>query len=95
MPKYLAVHPVGKEVTAEAVTPLGRAVKAQATTDAYWVRSIYARDEGKLYCEFDAKDADAVRQVVDKANATLPEAARVPTEGIYKIDMMVNSEDFR
>ena len=89
MAKYLLVHPVGKEVTLEAATPVAKAVKAHSTVDAYWVRSWYAREEGKLYFEWDAKDAESVRQVAAKA---VPD---FPVEGVYKLEMMVDSEDFR
>jgi len=92
MAKYLAVHPVGKEFTAEAGTPFAKAAKANHTIDAYWIRSWYSQEEGKLYCEYDAKDAESIRQVLSKAAKVTGE---LPTEGIYKIDLMVNSEDFR
>ena len=89
MAKFLVVHPVGKELTLETGTPVGKAVKASSTVDAYWVRSWYAREEGKFYCEWNAKDAESVRQVMTKA------APDFPTEGVYKMEMMVTSEDFR
>jgi len=92
MAKYLVVHPVGKELTVEAATPFAKAVKANHTVDAYWIRSRYAREEGKLYCEFDAKDVESIRQVLAKATKV---AGELPTEGIYKIELMVDSEDFR
>jgi len=92
MAKYLVAHPVGKELTAEAVTPFAKAVKANHTVDAYWIGSRYAREKGKLYCEFDAKDIESIRQVLAKAAKV---AGELPTEGIYKIELMVNSEDFR
>ena len=92
MAKFLVVHPVGKEATAEAATPFVKALKANHTVDAYWIRSWYAREEGKIYCEFDAKDAESIRQVLAKANKV---AGELPTEGIYKLELMVNSEDFR
>jgi len=92
MAKFLVVHPVGKEATAEASTPFVKALKANHTVDAYWIRSWYAREEGKIYCEFDAKNAESIRQVLDKANKI---AGELPTEGIYKLELMVNSEDFR
>ena len=62
MAKFLVVHPVGKELTVEAATPFAKAVKANHTVDAYWIGTRYAREEGKLYCEFDAKDAESIRQ---------------------------------
>jgi len=92
MAKYLVVHPVGKELTVEAATPFAQAVKENHTVDAYWIGSRYAREEGKLYCEWDAKDVESIRQVLTKAAKV---AGELPTEGIYKIELMVNSEDFR
>ena len=92
MAKYLAVHPVGKKFTAESGTPFAKAAKANHTVDAYWIRSWYSQEEGKLYCEYDAKDVESIRQVLRKAAKV---AGELPTEGIYKIDLMVNSEDFR
>lgn len=88
MAKFLVVHPLGKELTLESGTPIGKVVKANLNTDAYWVRSWYAREEGKFYCEWDAKDAESIRQVL-KATPELP------TEGVYKLELMVQSEDFR
>lgn len=92
MAKYLVVHPVGKELTAEAATPFAKAAKANHTVDAYWTGTRYAREEGKLYCKWDAKDAESIRQVLAKANKV---AGELPTEGIYKLELVVSSEDFR
>jgi hypothetical protein len=89
MAKFLVVHPVGKEATLEALTPAGIALKAIVTVDAYWVRSWYAREEGNAYCEWDAKDAASVRKVLTKA------APELPLKGIYELELMSNSEDFR
>ena len=93
MAKFLVVHPVGKEVTLEASTPVGQAAKANSTVDAYWVKSWYAREEGKLYCEWDAKDAESIRQVLKKAVEDL--GGEFPIEGIYKLEFLVSSENFR
>ena len=86
MPKFLVVHPVGKELTLEASEPIGRKAKAQLTTDAYWIKGWYAREEGKLYCEWEAKDAESIRQVL---------VEEVPTEGIYEIAFFKDAEDYR
>jgi hypothetical protein len=90
MAKFLVVHPVGKELTLEVTAPIAKAIKANLTVDAYWTQSKYVREEGKLYCEWDAKDAQSIQKVIDKA------APGFPTE-IYKLDnaFMVQSEDFR
>ena len=76
-------------MTLEAGAPMAKAIKAHSTADAYWVGSVYLREEGKMYCEWDAKDAQAISQVLAKA------APELPTEGIYQIDMKLDSEDFR
>ena len=89
MAKFLVSHPVGKEQTLEAVTPAAKRLKAALTVDAYWIRSWYAREEGKIYCAWDAKDAESVRQALAIG------APEFPIEGIYELEMMVNSEDFR
>ena len=89
MAKFLVIHPVGTEMTLESGTPIAQAIKANLTTDAYWIRSVYAREEGKLYCEWDAKDAESIHQVLNKSTPELP------TEGVYRLDLIVNSEDFR
>ena len=89
MAKFLVIHPVGTEMTLESGTPVAQAIKANLTVDAYWIRSVYAREEGKLYCEWNAKDAESIRQVLAKATPDLP------TEGVYRLDLIVYSEDFR
>ena len=69
MGKFLAVHTVGGGMAPDAAEPVGRAVKANCTADAYWIRSWYTPDDGKFYCEWDAKDAESVRKVFAAAVA--------------------------
>jgi len=90
MAKYLVIHPIGKEMTPELAAPVAKAIKANHTVDAYWIKSMYVRDEGKLYCEWDAKDSDSIQKVIDKAAPGFP-------SDIYKLDeeFMINSESFR
>jgi len=87
--KFLVVHPVGTQLTLESGAPIGKAIKAGLTVDAYWTKSNYAREIGKLYCQWDAKDAASILQVLAD---TVPD---LPTEGPYELDLIVNSEDFR
>jgi hypothetical protein len=89
MARYLVVHPLGKEVTLEATAPMSRALKAALTADAYWIKSQYAQEEGKVYCEWDAKDPASIQAVLDKV------APDLPTEGIYEITIALYSEDYR
>jgi hypothetical protein len=93
MGKFLVVHPVGADMDMEGATPLAKAIKAKCTADAYWVRSWYVPEEGKLYCEWDAKDADAVNQVMAQAATLVPQVP--PVEGVYAIAGTVTGEDYR
>jgi hypothetical protein len=89
MATFLAIHPVGSEMTVEAGTPMAQSIKARLTPDAYWIRSYYAPEAGALYCLWDAKDAQAIVEVLTKA------APQLPTEGPYRIEMYLHSEDLR
>ncbi|MGC9350320.1 MAG: nickel-binding protein [Anaerolineae bacterium] len=89
MTKFLAIHRVGGDMTLEAGTPIAQSIKAHLTADAYWLRSYYAPEAGALYCVWDAKDAEAISQVLADA------APDLPTEGPYEITMYIHSEDFR
>jgi hypothetical protein len=89
MTKYLVIHPVGKELTLETGAPIGKAIKDGLTADAYWTKSEYVREQGKLYCHWDAKDVESIRQVLAK---TAPD---LPTEGPFEIELTVQSEDYR
>ena len=90
MPKFLAVHILPSPATAEEVTPLGKKAKTLCTADAYWVSSwSQLNDKGKIVkilCEWNGKDLDAVKKVVEKTG--------IPTEGVYPM-MKSDSEDFR
>ena len=89
MAKYLVVHPVGSELTLEAGGPIASSIKAHLTADAYWRRSLYVPETGALYCIWDGTDAEAIRQVLDKA------APGFPSEGPYLIELDIHSENFR
>ena len=92
MGKFVAVHPVGPGMDMEAAGAVGRAVKANCTADAYWVRSWYLPEEGKFYCEWDARDVEAIGGVLAAAAA---QGATIPLEGIYAVAAAVTGEDFR
>ena len=89
MAKFFVIHPVGSDMTLESGTPIAQSIKAHHTTDAYWLRSYYAPESGALYCVWDATDAGAINQVLAEA------APELPTQGPYKIEMYIHSEDFR
>ncbi|MBY9000636.1 MAG: hypothetical protein KGD64_06965 [Candidatus Heimdallarchaeota archaeon] len=91
MSKYLAIHPFPEPASVEVMTPIGQAVKAHTSTDAYWVKSwAILNEQGlvkKILCQWDAKDIDSIKTIIDK----IP---NLPTEGIYPLSIY-QSEDFR
>ena len=89
MAKYSIIHNVGKDLTLELGLPFAKEVKKVHTVDAYWIRSYYLREEGKLHCEWDAKDIDSIRQVISKV------APELANDEIYEMEFTVNSEDYR
>lgn len=64
MAKFLAIPTLPVPVTPEEAAFIGKAVKGNVTVDAYWVSSwAQLNDEGnivRIYCEWNAKSADAV-----------------------------------
>jgi len=91
MPKFLAIHPFPEPATVEAVTPIGQGVKALCNADAYWVKSWAILNEKgdfkQIFCQWDAKNVDAIKAILDK----IPQLA---TEGIYPLGIL-QAEDFR
>jgi len=82
MGKFLAIHTFPSPTTPEGGAPLAKAVKAASSSDAYWIGS-YAQlnEQGKitkLFCEWDAKDAQSIRKALDR----IP---NLPTDGIWPI----------
>ena len=89
MSKFLVIHPVGSEMTLESGTPIAKSIKSHMTADAYWRRSYYVPDKGALFCIWDASSEEAILDILKKS------APDLPTEGPYKIEMDIHSEDFR
>jgi len=94
MPKFLVVHSVPRkaleqmaEIPPEKNKMIIDARKA-CNFDAYWVKSWVVLDHEKLYCEWNAKDAESIRKVWDE---------NVKGIGIDSIAEMqvVEAEDYR
>jgi len=90
MPKFLVIHPIPNPVTTAEAAPVAKAAKANSTVDAYWIQSwAQLNHEGKIVkimCQWNATNAEAVREVLKKVPA--------PSEGPYPM-VVVDSEDFR
>jgi hypothetical protein len=92
MAKFLLVHPLEGPFDPEVGTPMAKAVKACCNADAYWIRSSIVPGASKMYCEWEAKDSQAVLDAVAAAARITPQ---LPVEGIYEIAMQVSGEEFR
>ena len=91
MGKFLAVHTLPSPMTPEEAAPIGKATKANASADAYWVGAwLQMNDQGKatkIFCEWDAKDAESIRKVFAK----IPQ---LPVDGLYPMGK-VDAETYR
>ena len=73
MAKFMVIHEAPalalKEFLATAVgqNALAIGMRQLNTFDAYWVRAWAVPGQEKLYCEWNAKDAESIRRVFDKA----------------------------
>lgn len=94
MPKFIVVHSVPKdalkkmfEITPEQNKMIINLRKA-CNYDAYWIKTWAVLDHEKLYCEWNAKDAESIRKIWDE---------NVKGIGIDSIAEMqvVEGEDFR
>jgi hypothetical protein len=92
MARFLVEHPLAGPFDPEAATPMAKAVKASCSADAYWIRSSIAPAASKMYCEWEAKDSQAVLDTLAAAERITPQ---LPVAGIYEIAMQISGEDFR
>jgi len=92
MPKYIAIHNLVPAANKEDVGPVAKKAKSGLSTDAYWVKSwLKLNDKGQvdaIYCEWDAKDAQSVRDALTNTIPELPFSEVSPMAEIH-------SEDFR
>ena len=91
MAKYIAIHPVDPPAIMDSVGPLAKKAKAVVSTDAYWVKSwCKLNDSGEvtaIYCEWDGKDAQSVREALTQSIPELPGEVSPMAE--------IQGEDFR
>jgi len=91
MGKFLAVHTLPSPTSTEQATPIAKAAKASSGADAYWVSSwLQLNEQGKItkiLCEWDAKDAESVRNILAKIPG-------LPVDGVYPMGK-VDAEAYR
>jgi Nickel responsive protein SCO4226-like len=81
MPRYIIERNVG-EVTDEQLQASGRlSNQVIAEMDGVvWIRSYVSREEGKIYCEYDAPSEEAVREHARRAGLPADKISRIELE---------------
>jgi hypothetical protein len=73
VPKFMVIHEAPSLALKEFLaTPVGQnaltiGMRQLCTFDAYWVRAWAVPEQEKFYCEWNAKDAESIRRVFEKA----------------------------
>ncbi len=62
MPKYIVFRTVGKLSEEDIEAASLRSIEAleRMPQEVRWIRSYYSAEEGKIYCEYEAPDADLI-----------------------------------
>jgi hypothetical protein len=88
MPRYLIERTVGK-LTKEELDAAGRKSNEvlSGMTGVVWVRSYVSEVDGKIYCEYDAPDEEAIREHARMAG--------LPVDRITRVSLEINPAMFR
>ncbi len=88
MPRYIIERDVGS-LTQEQLDGAGRKSNEvlAGMTSVVWIRSYVSEAEGKIYCEYDAPDPEAIREHARRAG--------LPADKISEISLEINPEMFR
>lgn len=85
MPKYFVIHPLKRSVQEAMINlppeknQMFKDLKARCTEDANWIRSWAVPDQDKFYCEWDAKDPEAIREMLEGG---------IEIEAIYELHVL-------
>jgi hypothetical protein len=88
MPRYIIERNVG-QLSREELDAAGR--RSNEVLDnmsgVIWIRSYVSDSEGKIYCEYDAPDAEAIREHARRAG--------LPADTISEVSLEINPAMFR
>jgi hypothetical protein len=87
MPRYIIERSV-PGLTREALFASGRrsAVALSDMPDVRWIRSYVSEVDGKIYCEYDAPSAEAIREHARRAG--------LPVDRVSEIALEINQAMF-
>jgi hypothetical protein len=80
MARFIVVHGVPSEGSQDQLIKGARKVMASLAPGAEWRNSWGAAQAGKLFCEWEAPDADAIRASLEPAKDLFP------VETIYEVE---------
>ncbi len=88
MPRYIIERTVGR-LTHDELDAAGRkSVEVLANmSGVVWIRSYVSDAEGKIYCEYDAPDQDAILEHARRAG--------LPVDRISEVSLEINPAMFR
>ena len=88
MPRYVIERNVGT-LTREELDAAGRRSNEVLASmpGVVWIRSYVSDTDGKIYCEYDAPDAEAVREHARRAG--------LPVDRIAEVALEINPAMFR
>lgn len=88
MPRFIIERNVGR-ITREELEAAGR--KSNEVIDnmngVVWIRSYVSDTDGKIYCEYDAPNAEAIREHARRAG--------LPADRIVEVALEINPQMFR
>jgi hypothetical protein len=88
MPRFIIERNVG-QITREQLEAAGR--KSNEVLDSMngvvWIRSYVSDTDGKIYCEYDAPNAEAIREHARRAG--------LPADRIVEVALEINPQMFR
>lgn len=88
MPRYIIERDVGTLTPAELDAAARRSLSAITEMDGVvWIRSYVSYAEGKIYCEYDAPDEEAVREHARRAG--------IPADRIAEVALEISPAMFR
>lgn len=90
MAKFVVFHTLSTPTPISEGEPIAKAAKKYSTPEATWVSTWMQLDEKgnatKLYSEWDAKDVESIRQVLEKIQLEIPGVEKgFALDGIYPL----------
>jgi hypothetical protein len=88
MPRFIIERDVGR-LTPEQLDAAGRKSNEviAGMPGVVWIRSYVSHAEGKIYCEYDAPDAEAIREHARRSG--------IPADRISEVALEINPDMFR